>query len=70
MTLPARLVVDVDSTIVEVTGKNEDAAYGYTKKLGYDPLLGREPTPERSCMPGCARARPTPSAARSASSRS
>lgn len=40
MSLPARLVIDVDSTIVEVTGKTKQgAAYGYTKKLGYHPLL-------------------------------
>jgi len=40
MTLPDRIVVDVDSTIVEVTGKKKQGAgYGYTKKLGYHPLL-------------------------------
>ena len=40
MSLPARLVIDVDSTIVEVAGKKKQgAAYGYTKKLGYHPLL-------------------------------
>ena len=36
----ARLVVDVDSTICEVEGrKKQGAAYGYTKALGYHPLL-------------------------------
>ena len=36
----APLVVDVDSTICEVHGKQKQgAAYGYTKKLGYHPLL-------------------------------
>ena len=36
----APLVVDVDSTICEVHGKLKGgAAYGYTKKLGYHPLL-------------------------------
>jgi Transposase DDE domain group 1 len=35
-----RLVIDVDSTICEVTGKLKDgAAFGYTKVLGYHPLL-------------------------------
>ena len=36
----ARLVVDVDSTICEVTGKaKQGATFGYTKVLGYHPLL-------------------------------
>lgn len=40
MALPERLVVDLDSTICEVTGKQKaGAAYGYTKVLGYHPLL-------------------------------
>lgn len=35
-----RLVIDVDSTITEVFGyAKQGAAYGYTKKLGYHPLL-------------------------------
>jgi hypothetical protein len=35
-----RLVIDVDSTIDEVHGKKKiGAAYGYTKVLGYHPLL-------------------------------
>ncbi|MDP9440651.1 MAG: transposase, partial [Actinomycetota bacterium] len=35
-----RLVVDVDSTICEVEGKTKQgAAFGYTKVLGYHPLL-------------------------------
>ncbi len=33
-------MVDLDSTICEVSGKNKQGAgYGYTKKLGYHPLL-------------------------------
>ena len=33
-------MIDVDSTICEVCGKaKEGAAYGYTKKLGYHPML-------------------------------
>jgi hypothetical protein len=36
----ARLVIDVDSTICEVQGRNKQgAAYGYTKVLGYHPVL-------------------------------
>lgn len=35
-----RLVIDVDSTICEVAGKlKQGAAYGYTKVLGYHPIL-------------------------------
>jgi len=35
-----RLVIDVDSTICEVAGKKKQgAAFGYTKKLGYHPIL-------------------------------
>ena len=35
-----RLVIDVDSTICEVAGKHKQgAAYGYTKVLGYHPIL-------------------------------
>jgi hypothetical protein len=36
----ARLVIDVDSTICEVSGKAKSGAgYGYTKVLGYHPIL-------------------------------
>ncbi len=36
----SRLVIDVDSTICEVAGRlKQGAAYGYTKVLGYHPLL-------------------------------
>ena len=36
----APLTIDVDSTICEVHGKaKQGAAYGYTKVLGYHPLL-------------------------------
>jgi len=35
-----RVVIDVDSTICEVAGKaKQGAAYGYTKVLGYHPIL-------------------------------
>ena len=34
------VVIDLDSTICEVHGKaKQGAAYGYTKRLGYHPLL-------------------------------
>ncbi|MCQ3804569.1 MAG: hypothetical protein KTV45_10755 [Acidimicrobiia bacterium] len=34
------LVIDVDSTICEVSGKSkEGAAYGHTQVLGYHPLI-------------------------------
>lgn len=37
---PERLVVDIDSTVCEVAGKKKaGAAYGYTKVLGYHPLV-------------------------------
>ncbi len=37
---PARLVIDVDSTVCEVEGRQKQgAAYGYTKVLGYHPIL-------------------------------
>src|SRR5215472_10543020 len=37
---PGRLVVDVDSTICQVEGKQKQgAAYGYTRVLGYHPIL-------------------------------
>jgi Transposase DDE domain group 1 len=36
----SRLVIDVDSTICEVEGKHKQgAAFGYTKALGYHPIL-------------------------------
>jgi len=37
---PGRLVIDVDSTICEVGGhQKQGAAFGYTKVLGYHPIL-------------------------------
>lgn len=39
-TAPGALVIDVDSTICEVTGKaKQGAGFGYTHVLGYHPLL-------------------------------
>ena len=66
------LVIDIDSFIGEVHGdKKQGASYGYTRKLGYHPLVAvRAPTPARCCTSATARARPTPSTARSGSSMS
>jgi Transposase DDE domain group 1 len=37
---PARLVIDIDSTICQVYGRAKSgAAYGYTKVLGYHPIV-------------------------------
>ena len=37
---PGGLVIDIDSTICEVDGKHKQGAgYGYTRKLGYHPIL-------------------------------
>jgi hypothetical protein len=55
------LTIDVDSTICEAHGYyKQGACYGYTHGLGYHPLPAFGPTPARCCMPGYARARPTP----------
>jgi hypothetical protein len=65
------LTVDVDSTIAQVHGPTKQgAAYGYTRTLGYHPCWPPGPTPARCSTPGCARARPTPAGAPSASSTS
>jgi hypothetical protein len=66
----ARLVIDIDSFVCEVHGaKKQGAAYGYTHKLGYHPIIAtRASTLETLHISACARAQPTPSAAPSASS--
>jgi len=65
---PGDLVIDVDSTVCEVHGyAKQGAAYGYTRTLGYDPLLARVRRPARSCTRGSARGRRTPRAVRSGS---
>jgi len=47
-----RLVLDVDSTICQVEGANKQgASYGYTKVLGYHPLLATRAIPARCSMP-------------------
>jgi hypothetical protein len=50
------LVIDLDSTICEVHGHHKHgAAYGYTKQLGYHPLLATRAEPVKSCSRGCAK---------------
>ena len=51
-----QLVIDLDSTICEVCGKaKHGAGYGYTKMLGYHPLLAVRAGPVRYSTSGCAR---------------
>ncbi len=55
-----RLVIDVDSTICQVEGKQKQgAAYGYTKVLATTRSSPLGPIPARSCTLGCAKARRT-----------
>ncbi len=63
-----RLVIDVDSFVGEVHGdQKQGAGYGYTRQLGYHPILAtRSDTGESDC----AKDRLTPSAACCASCRS
>jgi len=56
----ARLTVDVDSFLGEVHGRAEQgAAFGYTHKRGYHPIVASGGRPVRCCTSGCARARRT-----------
>lgn len=51
------MTIDLDSTIVEVHGdQKQGAAYGYTKVLGYHPLLATRAEPARCSTHACARA--------------
>jgi hypothetical protein len=62
------MTIDMDSTIVPVHGDDKaGAAFGYTKVLGYHPLLGCGPRQGRSSTSGSARAQPTPDVAPSVS---
>ena len=48
----SRLVVDIDSTICQVYGRAKSgAAYGYTKVLGYHPIVVVRPAAGKSCTP-------------------
>ena len=65
----APLVIDVDSTICPVDGKPSRVPGSATRTCSAITRSSpREPTLVRCCTPGCARARPTPSAAPAASS--
>ncbi|MCI0686809.1 MAG: transposase [Sporichthyaceae bacterium] len=65
------LTVDVDSTICAIHGDHKQGAcYGYTRKLGYHPLLAFRAATGECFMPGCARDRPTPPAGLAGSSTS
>jgi hypothetical protein len=58
------MTIDLDSTVCEVHGYHKQgAAYGYTRTLGYHPLLPAAPTPTRCCTPASAPGGPTPPAA-------
>ena len=51
-----QMVIDLDSTIGEVCGKAKGGAgYGYTRVLGYHPLVATGPTPARRSTSACAR---------------
>jgi hypothetical protein len=53
-----RLVIDVDSFVGEVCGRlKQGAAYGYTKVLGYHPILATRADTLRCCTSACARDR-------------
>jgi hypothetical protein len=67
----ARLVIDIDSFVGEVHGyTKQGAGYGYTGSSATTRCWPRALAPMRSCTSGYARARPTRSAARCASSTS
>jgi hypothetical protein len=66
-----RLVIDVDSFVGEVCGRlKQGAAYGYTRLLGYHPLLATARTRARRCTSASGRARRTRRRGSSASARS
>ena len=45
-----RLVIDVDSFVGEVYGYDKQGAcYGYTKQLGYHPIVATRAGPARCC---------------------
>ena len=66
----AELVVDIDSTVVEVHGyAKQGAGYGYTRQLGYHPILATRADTARSYTSACGRAQRTPPAGCCASAR-
>ena len=66
-----RLVIDVDSFLGEVCGRlKQGAAYGYTRLLGYHPILATRRTRARRCTSASARDRRTPRRGCCASARS
>ena len=55
-----RLVIDVDSFVGEVCGRlKQGASYGYTRLLGYHPILATRADTARRCTSACGRARRT-----------
>ena len=68
---PEPMTIDVDSTICEVHGHHKGgAAYGYTRQLGYHPLLATRADTGEVLHAGMRTGRPTPPAAPSGSSTS
>jgi len=65
------LVIDIDSFIGEVhSDYKQGAGYGYTRQLGYHPILAVRSDTGECCTSATAKARPTPSAAPHGSSMS
>jgi hypothetical protein len=59
------LLMDADSTICEIYGKaKQGATYGYTRKLGYHPLLATRADTGEVLLAASGPGRPTPPAAR------
>lgn len=67
----SELVIDVDSTVCEVCGRQKHGAgYGYTKKLYYHPILATRSETGEVLHARMRRVTPTPSAERFVSSKS
>jgi hypothetical protein len=63
------MTIDADSTICEVYGHDKQGAtYGYTRRLGYHPLLATRAETGETSTPASGPARPTPPAGCPASS--
>ena len=64
------MTIDLDSTICEVHGKaKQGAAYGYTRQLGYHPLLATRADTGEVLHARLRKGSPTPSGAPSGSSK-